>query len=83
MEYDLDFSEDYVLPLSADRKNVLPSDEARETARRIAIEIARALLLTIGKKQAKKNAAVLRAIFELSKFNRLVSLFDEFIKGDA
>lgn len=55
VQYDLDLSGRYVLPLSADRKHVLLSEEARETGRLLATELAKLLFAKIGAKALRRS----------------------------
>jgi len=65
VSYDLDLTGDFSLPLSADRKSILPSSEANEVLRRVSGALAAALFETLGNATVRNNQEFFESVADL------------------
>ena len=79
VHYDFDLSRDYVLPLSADRKSILPTEQARPRCKGIARVLARLLLDALGKTEVLQNEAFFREQFGEDDEADLLAVLSEFL----
>jgi hypothetical protein len=80
IQYDLDLSGRFVLPLSADRKHVLLSDEARQTGQLIATEIAKLLFARIGVKTLRLHKELFAKILSGQGADPVVKALEHYLR---
>jgi hypothetical protein len=80
IQYDLDLSARFVLPLSADRKHVLLSEDAKQTGQLIAIEIAKLLFAQIGVKTLRRCKEVFTANLSGEGAEPVIRALEEYLK---
>ncbi|MCG3158163.1 MAG: Chaperone protein HtpG [bacterium] len=79
IEYDIDLSGEFVLPLSADRNNVLPSDDTNQVCKKIALIIIELMFQELGTKRVRANRKFFEKIFKKRGDENALNLLKNFV----
>lgn len=79
IQYDLNLSGEFVLPLSADRKNVLLTEDADRIGKTLAATITQLMLEQLGRTEVRRNKAFFRRVLGRIDDADLVAVLNHFL----
>ena len=81
--FDIDLSGDFVLPLTADRRNVLSTDESRRICDAVSELLFRLLLESLGHDTVERSAKFFQGVFERARgtFDTFESIFATYLEN--